>query len=250
MSESALRIGMVFPELLGTYGDRGNALVLADRARRRGIPATVMEILADDPIPESLDAYLIGGGEDDAQYLALDRMRRSAALTRAHRRGAQILAICAGFQLMGTTMAATDGRVIEGLGLVDAATRPGATRTVGELLVDTVLTGVGTLTGFENHRGVTDLGPGVRPLGRGTGASGGVHPEGCVAGGLIGTYLHGPALARNPQLADHMLAAIVGELPPIADDDLAILLHAERVSSARTAQADGKRGRAVARLAG
>ncbi len=132
-----MRIGLVYPELLGTYGDRGNAVVLVQRCTWRGIPAELVEVRADEPIPDSLDVYLFGGGEDDSQLMAADGMRASRdAIVRAHEGGAVVLAVCAGFQLVGHRYEAADGAVLEGIGLVDMVTRPGPDRLIGEVVVE------------------------------------------------------------------------------------------------------------------
>src|SRR6478735_3232718 len=134
---SSVRVGLVYPELLGTYGDRGNAIVLVERCRRRGIDAELVEVAAGDPIPESLDVYLFGGGEDDPQVMAAAGMRASrAAIEGAHRAGAVVFAVCAGFQLIGHSYEAGDGERLDGLGLVDMATAAGPSRLIGEVLVE------------------------------------------------------------------------------------------------------------------
>lgn len=241
MSErsSAVRVGLVYPELLGTYGDRGNAVVLVQRLRWRGIAAELVEVTTASPIPDSLDVYLLGGGEDDPQSLAAAGMRASRdAIERARRGGAVILAVCAGFQLLGNRYVAADGTSLEGIGLVDMETRAGAERLIGEVVVDPTAPGFGhppvtlpRLTGFENHGGRTTLGHGVRPLGRvlaGGGNGDGSGTDGALADHLVGTYLHGPVLARNPALADQLLGWVVGELAPL-ESDLEERLHAERL---------------------
>jgi lipid II isoglutaminyl synthase (glutamine-hydrolysing) len=213
---SAVRIGLVYPELLGTYGDRGNAVVLAQRLRWRGQDAELVEVAAGEPIPDSLDVYLFGGGEDDPQVMASAGMRASrAAIERARAGGAAILAVCAGFQLIGHSYEAADGTMIDGLGLVDAVTRAGPNRLIGELVVEPDPP-LPVLTGFENHGGRTTLGPAERPLGRvlaRTGICG--NTEGLLGERLIGTYMHGPVLPRNPALADHILSWVVGDLVPL-----------------------------------
>lgn len=218
-SESALRLVWIYPDLLSTYGDQGNVLVLEHRARARGIPVETLHIRSADPVPESGDIYLIGGGEDRPQILGAERLRRDGGLRRAIDRGAAMLAVCAGYQLIGTEFGGDEGQRVPGVGLIDIASGRGQARAVGELAaeVDPAL-GLPTLTGFENHMGVTRLGPGVKPLSRvlvGTGNGDGT--EGCYAGRVIGTYLHGPALARNPALADLLLRWTVGDLAPIDD---------------------------------
>ena len=122
MADSVVDIALIYPELLGTYGDGGNALVLARRLERRGIANRVLEIGIDDPVPRSAAIYLLGGGEDAPQFTALDALRTSGALTAGVDAGAVLLAVCAGYQLVGATLTGPEGTSIDGLGLLDAAT--------------------------------------------------------------------------------------------------------------------------------
>jgi lipid II isoglutaminyl synthase (glutamine-hydrolysing) len=211
---STLRVGLVYPELLGTYGDRGNAIVLVQRARWRGIPAELVEVAADEPIPSSLDVYLLGGGEDDPQHLAAANLRASrGALEQALGGGAVMLAVCAGFQLVGHRYVLADGNVLEGVGLLDLETRASPDRLIGEVVVEPE-SPLPPLTGFENHSGRTTLGPDLAPLGRvvvGGGNGDGHGVDGARHGRIVGTYLHGPVLPRNPALADYLLSLAVGE---------------------------------------
>ncbi len=232
---STLRVGFVYPELLGTYGDRGNAVVLVQRARWRGIPAELVEVSASDPIPGSLDVYLLGGGEDDPMHLAAARLRDSRrAVEHAVDAGAVVLAVCGGFQLVGHRYIAADGTVLEGLGLLDLEPRAGPTRLIGEVVVDPDPP-LPRLTGFENHWGRTTLAPGLAPLGRvvtGGGNGDGAGVEGAIDGRVVGTYLHGPVLPRNPALADRLLAWATDTEPdrlaPL-DSDLERQLRAARL---------------------
>jgi len=234
MTPSSVRIGLVYPELLGTYGDRGNAVTLAERLRRRGTSAEIIDVDAASAIPDSLDLYLLGGGEDDSQVAAAAGLRASAAaIHRARDRGAVILAVCAGFQLVGHRYEAGDREAMDGLGLVDATTVAGADRLIGEIVLEPDASlGLPLLSGFENHGGRTTLGDDVRPLGAvvvGGGNGDGV--DGVVGKRLVGTYLHGPVLPRNPALADLLLSWVVGELGPI-DDSLPDALRHERLDAA------------------
>jgi lipid II isoglutaminyl synthase (glutamine-hydrolysing) len=233
---SALRVGLVFPELLGTYGDHGNAVVLVERCRRRGIDAELVEIAAGTAIPDSLDVYLFGGGEDDPQVMAAAGMRDSHdAIERAHSRGAVIFAVCAGFQLLGHSYEARGGERLAGLGLVDMATAAGPDRLIGEVVVEPDPSlHLPVLTGFENHGGRTRLGPAERPLGRvicggGNGVDG---VDGVLRERVVGTYLHGPVLPRNPALADLMLSWVVSSELAALDDHLIEELRAERLTAA------------------
>jgi CobQ-like glutamine amidotransferase family enzyme len=237
MRQSAVRVGLVFPELLGTYGDRGNAVILVERCRRRGIDAELVEVAAGEPIPDSLDVYLFGGGEDDPQVMAAAGMRASRAeIERAYEGGSVIFAVCAGFQLIGHSYEARDGEHLDGLGLVDMATVAGPSRLIGEVMVEADPSlGLPVLTGFENHGGRTTLGAGERPLGRvlSGGGNGVDDGDGVLRERIVGTYLHGPVLPRNPALADLMLGWVVGsELGPL-DDHLMEALRTERLAAAR-----------------
>jgi CobQ-like glutamine amidotransferase family enzyme len=229
-----LRIVVVYPDLLGTYGDGGNGLVLARRAERRGIPAQLVEATSDRPLPTA-DMYTLGGGEDGPQVQATQSLADDGTLARAVGDGAVTLAVCAGYQILGTTFPSADGTPVPGLGLLDVATVKGrAPRAVGEIVVDADLPGVGALTGFENHGGVTEVGPGARPLGHvHTGVGNGDYSDGALSGRIVGTYLHGPVLARNPELADLLLSWATGrdELAPL-DDHREQALRAERFEAA------------------
>jgi CobQ-like glutamine amidotransferase family enzyme len=220
---------LVYPELLGTYGDRGNAVVLVQRLRWRGHDAELVEVAAGAPIPDSLDVYLFGGGEDDPQAMASAGMRASrAAVERARAGGAAVLAVCAGHQLIGHSYEAADGEILDGLGLVDAVTRAGPNRLIGEVVVEPD-SPLPVLTGFENHGGRTTLGPNERPLGRVlAGGGNGDGTDGVLGDRLIGTYLHGPVLPRNPALADQILSWVVGELEPL-DSSREEQLRAQRL---------------------
>ena len=236
-----LRIVVVYPDLLGTYGDGGNGLVLARRAERRGIRAELIEATSDDPLP-SADLYTLGGGEDGPQVQATQSLAGDGRLARAVDDGAAVLAVCAGYQIVGTSFPAADGSAVDGIGLLDVATVKGeGRRAVGEIVVDAEVPGVGALTGFENHGGVSTLGPGVRALGRvRVGVGNGDRTDGAWSGRVVGTYLHGPALARNPALADRLLSWATGEDELIPLDDW-------REQALRTERFDAALGRRWAR---
>jgi lipid II isoglutaminyl synthase (glutamine-hydrolysing) len=214
-----LRIATLLPDLLGTYGDGGNGLVLAERARRRGEEVRLVAVELGDELPEA-DIYLLGGGEDGPQRLARDVLVESSFPSRV-RDGATVLAICAGLQILGRTFSVEGDDEFEGLDLVDVRTKRGRSRSVGDLLVDV---GGRLLVGFENHGGETVLGAGVVPLGRvrrGRGNDGSV--DGYRTERIWATYAHGPVLAMNPWFADEILESVLGRsLEPLASvaDDL------------------------------
>jgi CobQ-like glutamine amidotransferase family enzyme len=233
-----LRLVWIYPDLLSTYGDRGNVLVLERRARLRGIEVEVVSVNSDQPVPREGDIYLMGGGEDLPQILAARRLRSDGGLAGAVARGAVLFAVCAGYQMIGTEFGGVEGEPTEGLGLLDIRSGRGERRAVGEILaeVDPAL-GTGQITGFENHAGITSRGPGARPLSRvlaGTGNGDGT--EGAYSGRILGTYLHGPALVRNPALADLLLSWAVGPLQPLPPEaeELAARLRAERLAAVPT----------------
>src|SRR5262249_39743412 len=117
-ADSVVCIVWIYPDLLSTYGDRGNLLVLAYRAARRGLAVETLEVRSDRPVPVGADIYLLGGGEDGAQALAAQRLAADGGLARAADRGAVVFAVCAGYQLLGRSFVAK-GRPCPGLGLLD-----------------------------------------------------------------------------------------------------------------------------------
>ena len=231
----SLRLVWVYPDLLSTYGDRGNLLVLKRRARLRGIEVESVEVNADEPVPRQGDIYLLGGGEDLPQILAARRLRDDGGLAAVASRGGVIFAVCAGYQLIGSEFGGAEGEPVAGLGIIDISSGRGDRRGVGEIIADVdPALGVPRLTGFENHQGVTRLGPGARPLAKVTvGVGNGDGTEGAYAGRVLGSYLHGPALARNPGLADLLLSWAAGPLPPLdgADEEWARQLREERLAA-------------------
>ncbi|MFT4216598.1 MAG: glutamine amidotransferase [Micropruina sp.] len=233
-----VRIVLVYQSLLGIYGDRGNAMVLLKRLQWRGIDATLTLVEPGDPIPPDGTVYLLGGGEDAAQVSAVKALKEDGNLFRGLESGGVLFAVCAGYQICGTTFTIGEhDEVIEGLGLLDVETRRGPERAVGEILTRWRAPD-GTerlLTGFENHGGFTRLGTGAKPLasveiGIGNAGDG---TEGAVQGRVIGTYPHGPVLARNAALADHVLSlALDRELEPLPRPEIDEL-HRQRVAFVR-----------------
>ncbi|WP_019868900.1 type 1 glutamine amidotransferase [Salinispora oceanensis] len=230
MFSDSLCIVWVYPDLLSTYGDRGNALILASRAQRRGYPVEVLEVRSDQPLPATADIYLVGGGEDGPQALGAQRLIADGGLHRAVAQGSVVFGVCAGYQILGSSFFAKGTRYA-GLELLDLSSDRGPSRAIGELAgnIDPRL-GLPPLSGFENHGGRTHLGPEVSPLAQVTAGIGNdTRTEGAWRGKLLGTYSHGPALARNPALADLLLRWAVGvnQLPPL-DDTWSDRLRAER----------------------
>ena len=236
----SLKIALIYPELLGTYGDRGNALVLNYRAKVRGIDSEFLSIAPGEQIPKSADIYLLGGGEDNAQVLATELLFKQIDVLTSAIETSQLIAVCAGFQILGNQFPISDGKVHEGLGIIDVTTRSGSPRIIGEVVTNCVIDGIGQLTGFENHGGRTVLGTNARPLGSVTeGKGNGIetdfgYVDGFLSENIFATYLHGPLFARNPLFADYIISKALGiepeELKEI-EDDPAQLLHRERLGA-------------------
>jgi len=237
-----VEVVLVYQSLLGIYGDRGNATVLVKRLAWRGFEPVLTVVEPGDPLPDSGQVYLLGGGEDAAQISAVRALQADGGLQRAVDRGAAVLAVCAGYQIVGRSFTVGENHdVIEGLGLLDVTTTRGPVRAVGEILSRWIGRDGDEqwLTGFENHGGYTRLGPTATPLatveiGVGNCADG---TEGAVAGTVIGTYPHGPLLARNPALADHVLELGLGEeLPPLVRPEVTELRRQRLAAVRRSAR--------------
>ena len=226
----SLVIVRLYHDLLGTYGDQGNAEILVHRAKARSLEVELVEVTPGMPVPRSGDVYLLGGGEDGPQSAALDMLRRDGGLNYAAAGGATVLAICAGFQIIGESLPDSSGQKTSGLGLVDAHTvYDTSPRSVGELVIQPSRGDLPVLTGFENHQGLTQLGSEMPPLGivRSGVGNGFDKKEGVWHGNVFGSYMHGPVLARNPELADAVLQCAAGPLKAF-DDELAQAFAQER----------------------
>ncbi len=234
MADGALRICSLYPDVMNIYADRGNLLVLERRAAWRDIEVQVTPAGFGDRIdPDAHDLFYLGGGQDRDQALcARDLVEtKRDALAAAADRGALVLGICGGFQLLGHVYELGDEE-IPGLGLVDLRTvRSDDDRLIGNVAIEVDLDGDGprTLAGFENHGGRTYIGAGERPLGRvlrGHGNDGRSGQEGVRRDGVIGTYLHGPLLPKNPWFADWLIARATGLTLPPLDDRMEAAAHA------------------------
>jgi CobQ-like glutamine amidotransferase family enzyme len=221
-----VEVVLIYQSLLGLYGDRGNAAVLIKRLAWRGYEPVLTVVEPGDSLPNTGDVYLLGGGEDAAQVSAVRALKADGGLNRAADRGAAILAVCAGYQIVGNSFTVGyKDEVVTGLGLLDVTTTRGPVRAVGEIISrwngrdgDDQW-----LTGFENHGGYTTLGPGVEALAAVEIGVGNCNDgtEGAVAGTVVGTYPHGPILARNPALADYILELALGiDLEPLVHPEI------------------------------
>lgn len=236
-----LRVCALYPDLMNIYADRGNLLVLERRCRWRGIGFE----LAASGLGESLDPaahelFYLGGGQDRDQRLCADDLleRKRDSLHAGARRGAVVLGVCGGYQLLGHSYTLGEER-IQGVELLDVETvREDSERLIGNVAIEVSLGQEGAqsgdaaargaapcvLAGFENHGGRTYLGSGADPLGRvlkGYGNDGRSGMEGARRGNTIGTYLHGPLLPKNAWFADWLIARALGiepdQLAPLDD---------------------------------
>jgi lipid II isoglutaminyl synthase (glutamine-hydrolysing) len=230
-----LRVCALYPDLMNIYADRGNLLMLERRCQWRGIGFR----LDASGLGEQLDAgahdlFYLGGGQDRDQRLCAEDLLQSKrdALARAAARGALVLGICGGYQLLGHSYV-LGSEEIEGAGLLDVRTvREPGPRLIGNVAIDVQLSGSRVLAGFENHGGRTTLGAQAQPLGRvlrGHGNDGRSGFEGARDGNTLGTYMHGPLLPKNAWFADWLIATALGieeaELEPL-DDALEQRAHA------------------------
>lgn len=237
MAESELRVCALYPELMNIYADRGNLLLLEQRCRWRGLGFSLQATsLGDELDPDGADLYYIGGGQDRDQKLCAADLAgpKRGHLHAAAERGAVILAVCGGYQLLGHSYQLGD-ESLPGAGLVDLTTvRGDGPRLIGNVAIEVELDPGErrVLAGFENHGGRTHLGPGAQPLGRvlsGHGNNGRDGFEGVHRGAIIGTYLHGPLLPKNTWFADWLIARALGreeKLEPL-DDELEAAAHAD-----------------------
>ena len=234
---ASLRVCALYPDLMNIYADRGNLLLLERRCRWRGIDFNVTASgLGERLDPDGADLFYIGGGQDrDQELCALDLAEvKRDALHAAAARGAVILAVCGGYQLLGHSYQLEDA-TLPGVGLVDLVTvRSDEPRLIGNVAIEVELeTNVRrVLAGFENHGGRTNLGPDATPLGRvlkGHGNNGVDGHEGVRHGNVIGTYLHGPLLPKNAWFADWLIRTALGVDEPLEplDDRLEADAHAD-----------------------
>ena len=243
-----IRVGHLYPDRLNIYADRGNIAVLAARAAARGHELDVTPIGLGDAAFEA-DLFYVGGGQDREQALvAPDLVAKGPALHEAVAAGSAFLAVCGGYQLLGRFYRDRSGAELPGIGLLPLHTVAGERRMIGDVLLDCAWAGAGrTLAGFENHAGRTLLDEGAEPLGRviaGFGNDGASGFEGCRAGRVYGTYLHGPLLPRNPWFADRLLADALAhatggevELDPLPDE---LEGEAHAVSARRARERGGR----------
>ncbi len=236
-----LTICWLYGSSMNIYGDRGNVLALAQRCRWRGIDAEIVHNGMGEPIePGKYDVFFWGGGQDREQINVSADIQgaKGDALKSEVEDGAPLLSVCGGYQLLGKYYRPHDGDDLPGIELFDAWTVAGHERFIGNIVVETEE--FGELVGFENHSGLTYLGPSAQPLGRvrvGRGNNGQDGFEGCRYKNAFGCYMHGALLPKNPAISDFLIRAAlrrrygVDELKPL-DDGLEMAAHGSAVERA------------------
>ncbi|WP_051582759.1 glutamine amidotransferase [Leucobacter sp. PH1c] len=202
-----LVIVSLYPRDMNIYGDRGNVLALERRARAHGFAPRVVEVNPGDPFPETVDLVVGGGGQDSGQgRVAADLVARRDAIRALAEDGVPMLMVCGLYQLFGHRFITHTGEELAGIGVLDVETRGGTERMIGNIVLDTAE--FGEIIGYENHSGNTTLGPGSTPLGtvlQGAGNNPSDGVEGARTGNVIGSYLHGSLLPKNPALSDFLI---------------------------------------------
>jgi CobQ-like glutamine amidotransferase family enzyme len=223
--ERKITIGHLYPDLLNLYGDRGNIACLMQRCLWRGIEAETIEFELNDEIDfTKLDIVLLGGGSDREQMIVCRKLKEIQKDFKAYvEDNGVVIAVCGGYQLLGNYYK-TDEGMIEGLELVDLYTEQEEGRLIDNIVLQSDLVDM-PVVGFENHGGRTYIGE-SKPFGKvlyGSGNDGKSGYEGVVYKNVIGTYLHGPLLPKNPQICDWLIARALerkygdGELSPLDD---------------------------------
>lgn len=215
---STLRLVHLAPGFLGQYGHQGNALILAQRSRWRGIGCEILEVAPGDSIPSQGDLYLLAGGDTGGVAALAAVLQQQKGLQQAVDRGAVVLAIGSGLQLLGHSLLLGSGERINGLGILDLESQPASKRHFGPVVGDPLLPIQGPVLGFEDHQMTLRLGDGLEALARlrcGEGNGARQRTEGAWRGHVYGTSLRGPVLALNPSLADWLLSRLFGPLQPL-----------------------------------
>lgn len=246
-----LRIAHLYSSLLNVAGDGGNVMAVTRRAGWRGIPTEVVPVeLGETPDLSAFDLVFLQGGQDvEMAVAAKDLHEKAPSLREAADSGVVIFAVCAGLQLLGHRYIPSVGETMEGIGILDLETRGGPQRFMQHAACEVTIGGrTEIVVGFENHSGVTELGPGAQPFGRvvaGAGNNGRDATEGAVRDHVYATYLHGPVLPKNPWLTDRLLEVALerrrGEPIELADLDDALERRAHDVALAKAIRNRGRR---------
>ena len=225
MNKKTLRILQLYPRDMNIYGDSGNTLVLTQRAKWHGYIPELLTYNPGDIFPEDIDIIIGGGGQDSGQdKIQEDLLSIKEILHSLAEAGTPMLVICGLYQLFGNFFKTNDGHVINGIGIFDIETHAGPERLIGNITTQSER--FGEIIGYENHSGQTFLGGNIKPLGtiiKGAGNNGQDDTEGARYKNIIGSYLHGSLLPKNPAIADFLIEKAVirkfGEFSPTVIDD-------------------------------
>lgn len=201
-------IAHLYPELLNLYGDKGNIACLEQRLRWRGIDVEVVEVLAgEEPDFTGYDIVLLGGGSDKEQKMVCDKLQKVQPQLKEYvENNGVMLALCGGYEMLGHYFVNAEEKM-DGLQILDSYTEPGTERMFANVIMESDI-GDMPIVGFTNHSGCTRINE-HRPFGEvtvGYGNAGEKGQEGVIYKNLIGTYLYGPLLPKNPEVADWLLA--------------------------------------------
>jgi len=230
-----LKIAHLYPKLLNIYGDKGNVITLKSRYEWRGGEVLIDEINIGDEICEH-DIYFMGGGQDIQQIEVSKEIQKHKDFLISERdRGAVFLGICGGYQLFGHYYKPHEGDELKGIALLDAYTVAGDKRFIGNVTVKTDIVKPNTLTGFENHSGLTFLQGDTKPIGNvivGNGNNGKDKCEGARYKNVFGTYLHGSFLPKNTHFADYLIELATGKKLEPLNDNIETLTHNSLIGKA------------------
>lgn len=232
------KLAHLYPDLMNLYGDRGNLICLKKRLEWRGHQCEIIPVSRGESLNyQDLDLLLMGGGSDREQGLMYqDLINMADGLFANIESGFPVLCICGAYQLLGSYYRSLDGQMLDGLGLFRFYTQSEKGRLIGNILIEVEIDGIKqTVVGFENHGGRTYIEDRqLKPLGKvikGFGNNGKDGREGIWYKNLIGTYLHGPLLPKNPALADYFIQAMAGRrglnIREILDDGIEAYAHQE-----------------------
>lgn len=225
MNEKQLNILQLYPRDMNIYGDHGNTLVLTQRAKWHGYTPNLLTYNPGSAFPKDVDIIIGGGGQDSGQdKIQADLLSIKDQLHLLADAGVPMLMICGLYQLFGKFFKMQDGHIIQGIGILDIETHAGPERLIGNITTHNER--FGDIIGYENHSGQTFLGEGARPLAtvvKGAGNNGQDETEGATYKNVMGSYLHGSLLPKNPAIADYIIekAAVAkfGEFTPTVIDD-------------------------------
>ncbi len=236
-----IKILHLYPKEMNLYGDHGNVLAIKRRCEWRNIDVEVIEHEPDNKIPKDIDIIFGGGGQDSGQGIIEDDLQEIAPkLKDMIEDGVPCLVICGLYQLFGKYFQTSDGKKIMGTSILDVITNAGPERLIGNIVINSY--GFGEVVGYENHSGLTSIGPNVNPFGEvilGAGNNGEDKTEGCRYKNCIGTYLHGPILPKNPKLTDFFIEkalerkSATGVMLKKLDDEIEEKAHASAASRPR-----------------